>query len=196
MLEWQVSPFNCPSPCNCERKAAARRLLTHCCSCMYIFSFCCTILCNSKDFKLDTLVVRAFDAAHQTPEARINHEVLHTQQEVIVHATQHCQAVYHESHWATPQSCVAGVALGGGEGIGGSLWGPSVDSVLGIDVVSTWQNNTADWDIVRINATNEPDLFWGMLVSYNPPCRTCVTCSACLASPCFHIITLLLHSKA
>jgi len=140
--------------------------------------------------------VRAFDAAHQTPEARNNHEVLHTQQEAIVHATQHCQAVYHESHWATPQSCVAGVALGGGEGIGGSLWGPSVDSVLGIDVVSTWQNNTADWDIVRINATNEPDLFWGMLVSYNPPCRTCVTCLACLASPCFHIITLLLHSKA
>jgi len=62
--------------------------------------------------------------------------------------------------------------------------------VLGIDVVSTWQNNTADWDIVRINATNEPDLFWGMLVSYEAACRTC------LASPCFHIVTLLLHSKA
>ena len=42
--------------------------------------------------------------------------------------------------------------------------GASVDSVLGIDVVSTWENNTADWDIVRINATNHPDLFWGMLV--------------------------------
>ena len=43
--------------------------------------------------------------------------------------------------------------------------GPSVDSVLGIDVVSTWENDTADWDIVRINATSYPDLFWGMLVS-------------------------------
>lgn len=43
--------------------------------------------------------------------------------------------------------------------------GASVDSVLGIDVVSTWENSTVDWDIVRINATNHPDLFWGMLVS-------------------------------
>ena len=47
--------------------------------------------------------------------------------------------------------------------------GPSVDSVLGIDVVSTWQNDTADWDIVRINATNHPDLFWGMLVKPSSP---------------------------
>ena len=89
----------------------------------------------------------------------------HTQQEIILHATQHRHAVDHESDGVAAPSCVAGVALGGGEGIGGSLWGPSVDSVLSIDVVSTWQNNTADWDIVRINATNEPDLFWGMLVS-------------------------------
>jgi len=40
-----------------------------------------------------------------------------------------------------------------------------VDSVLGIDVVSTWENNTDEWDIVRVNATNHPDLFWGLLVS-------------------------------
>ena len=57
-----------------------------------------------------------------------------------------------------------GVGLGGGLGIGANLWGASVDSVLGIGVISTWQNNTADWDIVRINSTNYPDLFWGMLV--------------------------------
>ena len=61
--------------------------------------------------------------------------------------------------------CTAGVALGGGVGIAANLWGPAVDSVLGIDVVSTWKNNSADWDIVRINATSHPDLFWGMLVS-------------------------------
>ena len=59
----------------------------------------------------------------------------------------------------------AGIALGGGLGIGSNRVGPSVDSVLGIDVVSTWQNSTADWDIVRINASSHSDLFWGMLVS-------------------------------
>ncbi|DBA98738.1 TPA: hypothetical protein ACH3X1_014511 [Trebouxia sp. C0004] len=78
-----------------------------------------------------------------------------------------------DAAWYYPQAKegaknIEGVALGGGEGIGGSLWGPSVDSVLGIDVVSTWQNNTADWDIVHINATNEPDLFWGMLLQLHP----------------------------
>ncbi|DBA82991.1 TPA: hypothetical protein ACH3X1_006768 [Trebouxia sp. C0004] len=35
--------------------------------------------------------------------------------------------------------------------------------ICGIDVISTWQNNTVDWDIVRINSTNYPDLSWGML---------------------------------
>ena len=61
----------------------------------------------------------------------------------------------------------AGVALGGGLGIGANRVGPSVDNVLGIDVVNTWENDTADWDVVRINATSHPDLFWGMLVG---PC--------------------------
>jgi len=65
-----------------------------------------------------------------------------------------------------------GIALGGGLGIGGNLWGASVDSVLGIDVISTWQNNTADWDMVRINSTNYPDLFWGMLVSLTWVCSS------------------------
>ena len=60
----------------------------------------------------------------------------------------------------------AGIALGGGLGIGSSRVGPSVDSVLGIDVVSTWENNTANWDIVRINASSHSDLFWGMLVRF------------------------------
>jgi len=56
--------------------------------------------------------------------------------------------------------------LGGGLAIGEPLWGASVDSVLGIDVVSTWLNNSADWSVMRINATNEPDLYWGMLVRH------------------------------
>ncbi len=56
------------------------------------------------------------------------------------------------------------MVLGGGLGIGGSLYGASADSVLGIDVVSSWQDNISDWDIVRVNATSYPDLFWGLLV--------------------------------
>ena len=56
------------------------------------------------------------------------------------------------------------MALGGGAGAGSSFWGPAVDNVLGLDVVSTWKRDTADWNIVRINATCHPDLFWGMLV--------------------------------
>ena len=85
------------------------------------------------------------------------------------------------SLWNGIQYC-AGIALGGGLGLGGSRVGPSVDSVLGIDVVSTWQNDTADWDIVRINATNHPDLFWGMLVK---PCPSC-------AFPCVVPVSTLL----
>ena len=83
----------------------------------------------------------------------------------------------------------AGIALGGGLGIGGSRVGPSVDSVLGIDVVSTWQKNTSDWDIVRINATSHADLFWGMLVSLSECACTCLClwllqclCQSCLKS--------------
>ena len=66
--------------------------------------------------------------------------------------------------------------LGGGLAIGQSLWGASVDNVLGIDVVTTWLNDSADWDIVRINATSEPDLYWGMLVS----CFTYPRSDSCL----------------
>lgn len=62
----------------------------------------------------------------------------------------------------------AGIITGGGMGLGGSRVGASVDSVLGIDVVSTWENDTADWDVVRINATSQPELFWGMLVGPLP----------------------------
>ena len=87
-------------------------------------------------------------------------------------------------------SSCAGIALGGGLGLGGSRVGPSVDSVLGIDVVSTWQNDTADWDIVRINATSHPDLFWGMLVKPHRslqagafPCRSCFDAFMC-HTPC------------
>lgn len=78
--------------------------------------------------------------------------------------------------------CV-GIILGGGMGLGGGWVGASVDSVLGIDVVSTWENSTADWDIVRINATNHPDLFWGMLVSphrFRFCYRPCILCLPCL----------------
>ena len=46
------------------------------------------------------------------------------------------------------------------------LWGPSVDSLLAVDVVSTWLPNPADWAIVRVDADNYPDLFWGMKVSH------------------------------
>ena len=76
-------------------------------------------------------------------------------------------------HKAAKLNCVdvgTGVALGGGLGIGANLWGASVDSVLGIDVISTWQNNSADWEIVHINSTNYPDLFWGMLVRLTWAC--------------------------
>ncbi len=76
-------------------------------------------------------------------------------------------------HKAAKLSCVdvgTGIALGGGLGIGANLWGASVDSVLGIDVISTWQNNSADWEIVHTNSTNYPDLFWGMLVSLTWAC--------------------------
>ncbi len=76
-------------------------------------------------------------------------------------------------HMAAKLICMdvgTGIALGGGLGIGANLWGASVDSVLGIDVISTWQNNSADWDIVRINSTNYPNLFWGMLVSLTWAC--------------------------
>ena len=58
----------------------------------------------------------------------------------------------------------AGLALGGGLALGQTLWGVSVDSVLGIDVVSTWLPNLADWDVVRVDADSYPDLFWGLLV--------------------------------
>ena len=75
----------------------------------------------------------------------------------------------HEAPW-----CCAGIALGGGLGIGANRVGPSVDNVLGIDVVNTWENSTVDWDIVRINATSHPDLFWGMLVG--PHCSIVLFC--------------------
>ena len=58
------------------------------------------------------------------------------------------------------------MVLGGGLGIGESLYGASADSVLGIDVVSSWQTSMRDWDIVRVNATSYPDLFWGLLVRH------------------------------
>jgi len=76
-------------------------------------------------------------------------------------------------HMAAKLICMdvgTGIALGGGLGIGANLWGASVDSVLGIDVISTWQNNSADWEIVHTNSTNYPDLFWGMLVSLTWAC--------------------------
>lgn len=64
-------------------------------------------------------------------------------------------------------------------GIGANRVGPSMDNVLGIDVVSTWENNTDVWDIVRINASNHSDLFWGMLVG--PHC--CVVSFWCVVMP-------------
>lgn len=57
-----------------------------------------------------------------------------------------------------------GVVLGGGLSLGLPLWGPSVDSLLGVDVVSTWLPNPAEWAIVRVDADNYPDLFWGLKV--------------------------------
>src|SRR5204863_923619 len=51
---------------------------------------------------------------------------------------------------------VAGLTLGGGIGWIMRKYGLSVDSLVGVDVV------TADGEFVRASADENPDLFWGV----------------------------------
>ena len=51
---------------------------------------------------------------------------------------------------------IAGLALGGGQGVTGRRFGLTCDSMLGATVV------LADGSVVRCDANRHPDLFWGL----------------------------------
>src|SRR5581483_1906826 len=59
-------------------------------------------------------------------------------------------------HGSTPDVSVAGYSLGGGVGWYGRKLGLSANSVLAIELV------TADSRLRRVDAANDPDLFWAL----------------------------------
>ncbi|GGC02288.1 FAD-binding oxidoreductase [Cellulomonas carbonis] len=77
----------------------------------------------------------------------------HTAREVTAALAEHGLAV---GFGDTGEVGVAGITLGGGIGFLSRAHGLTIDNLLGADVV------TADGRVLRTDAANHPDLFWGL----------------------------------
>jgi hypothetical protein len=59
-------------------------------------------------------------------------------------------------HGSTPTVCIAGYSLGGGVSFYGRKYGLACNRVIAIELV------TADGELRRVDADNDPDLFWAL----------------------------------